>query len=143
MTETAATDERRATCACGDVSVRVTGEPVFQAIWACRNCQVRTGSAFGLSAYYPVDQVIERTGQTTTYRRVSDKNRWLDFRFCQTCGATVWREAEFMPDKVGISAGLFEDGRFAPDGAYFCATKPDWVSFDGEIPTGSGPSAER
>jgi len=143
MSEVEPAVQRRATCACGDVSVSVQGDPVFQAICACRNCQVRTGSAFGVSAYYPIDQVIEYSGQPTTYRRISDKDRWLDFRFCATCGTTVWWEAEFMPGKVGIAASLFEDGRFTPDGAYFCATKPDWVSFDSEIPSGSGPSTER
>lgn len=131
---------RTAACSCGAVSVAVKGAPLFQAVCACRECQTRTGSAFGMSVYYPADQVVGKTGAPTTYRRMSNKQRWLDFRFCPVCGVTVWWEAEFMPGKIGVAGILFADRAFAPDGAYFCATKPSWVAFDADVPQGQGPT---
>ncbi len=117
----------------------VSGPPAFSAICCCRDCQSRSGSAFGLSAYYAVEKVIARTGTPTTYRRISDKHRYLDFRFCPTCGTTVWWEAEFLPGKIGIAGALFGDlENFRPDGAYFCATKPDFVQIDAAVPQGLG-----
>lgn len=128
-----------ATCSCGAVSVRVDGPPAFSAICCCRDCQQRTGSAFGMSVYFDAEQVVDRSGAPTVYRRISDKGRWLDFRFCPTCGTSVWWEAEFLPGKVGVSATLFGDALpFAADGAYFCATKPDWVAFPDTIRQAAG-----
>ena len=136
MTETTQT----ASCTCGAVGITVQGTPAFSAICCCADCQARTGSAFGLSAYFQADQVVARYGTPTTYRRMSDKNRWLDFRFCPECGTNVWWEAEFLPGKVGIAAPLLDLKEFSPDGAYFCATKPEFVHFDTAIPTGMGPT---
>jgi len=131
--------DRLAQCSCGAVSVRVDGPPAFSAICCCRDCQKRSGSAFGMSVYFDAERVTERNGTPTVYRRVSNKGRWLDFRFCPTCGTSVWWEAEFLPGKVGVSGALFDDAeRFVADGAYFCATKPDWVTFPDSIRQAAG-----
>lgn len=46
-----------------------------------------------------------------------------------------------MPDKIGVAGILFDDDQpFTADGAYFCATKPDWVSFDESIKMGQAGS---
>jgi hypothetical protein len=80
------------------------------------------------------------SGAPTVYRSLSAKGRALDFRFCPTCGTSVWWEAKFLADKVGVAGGLLEGLEFKPDGAYFCASKPHWVHFDETIPTGQGPT---
>ena len=129
---------KTAACSCGKATITVRGAPAFSAICCCRDCQQRSGSAFGLSAYFADDQVVDHAGDVTTFRRVSAKHRWLDFRFCPVCGTTVWWQAEFLPGKVGVAAALLDLPGFAPDGAYFCATKPDFVTFDPSIPTGQG-----
>lgn len=129
---------RTARCACGHLTITTAGDPAFQAVCACRECQRRTGSAFGMSAYFDDAQIVDRQGQPTTYSRMSEKGRALDFRFCPTCGTTVWWKAAFMPGRTGIAGALFDDGAFAPSGAYFCATKPAWVLFPPEIPVAPG-----
>lgn len=127
-------EQHSASCACEAVSVTVRGAPAFSAICCCRNCQRRTGSAFGMSVYFAESDVLHRQGNPTVYRWMSDKERWLDFRFCPTCGTSVWWEAEFLPGKIGIAGALFDDPAiFAADGAFFCATKPEWVSFPAHL----------
>jgi hypothetical protein len=54
MTETIT---RTATCSCGQLRVIAQGEPVRVSICHCRACQRRTGSAFGIQARWPWDQV--------------------------------------------------------------------------------------
>lgn len=125
---------RTAVCGCGDVAIDVAGEPDFEAICACSECRSRTGSAFGLSAYFPASAVSNVRGEPTVYRRRSDADRTLDFRFCGRCGTTVWWTAEFLPDKIGVAAALIEGLKFKPNGAYFCADIPGWLSFDPSIP---------
>ncbi len=91
-----------------------------------------------MSAYFAAGQVLDRQGSPRVYRRLSDKGRWIDYRFCETCGVTVWWEAEFLPGRVGVAGALIEDFAFSPDGAYFCATKPDWVTFADGVPVAPG-----
>ena len=66
---------RRATCTCGAVAIETRGAPQFVAVCACRNCQTRTGSAFGISAYFAEDQVVQTLGAPTVFRGMSRKDR--------------------------------------------------------------------
>ncbi len=125
MTET--TRIQRAACSCGAVSVSVTGAPVFQAVCACSDCKSRTGSAFGMTAFYPRDRVTT-AGTPTVYRRKSDAGRTLDFRFCPICGTSVWWEVAVSPDMIGVAGALIEGLAFAPDLAVWCQGQPDFVA---------------
>ena len=44
-------------CLCGSVRYQVTGAPEVASICHCRYCQLRSGSAFGISVYFAQDQV--------------------------------------------------------------------------------------
>ena len=45
---------------------RVNGDPVRASICHCRNCQRRTGSAFGIGAYFR-EADVEIRGEVKTY----------------------------------------------------------------------------
>jgi hypothetical protein len=49
-------------CLCGAVRYRAKNEPVRRAVCHCRGCQRRTGSAFGIGAYFR-DGDVELTGE--------------------------------------------------------------------------------
>ena len=79
---------RTAACSCGQLRLVVEGEPVRRSLCHCLACQRRTGSAFGIQARFPRDQVrIE--GRSTEYVRVSDHGEERRFNFCPTCGGGV------------------------------------------------------
>ena len=48
---------RIAHCCRGSLRAEATGEPVLVAACHCIECQRRTGSPFGVSAYFPKGQV--------------------------------------------------------------------------------------
>ena len=48
---------RTATCVCGELSVRVEGEPLRINMCNCKDCQRRSGSAFQLGAFFNESQV--------------------------------------------------------------------------------------
>jgi hypothetical protein len=76
---------RRASCSCGQLKVEVDGDPVRVSICHCLACQRRTGSAFGMQARWPREQVrIE--GDATEYVRISDEGEGRSFFFCPRCG---------------------------------------------------------
>src|ERR1700760_2924531 len=82
---------REATCHCGQLSLRVTGDPFAVSICNCRACQRRTGSAFGMQAGFSADQV-EIVGRFSDYSRVSDEADRKEhvFHFCPHCGSQVF-----------------------------------------------------
>lgn len=58
---------RIAQCACGSTSIAVNGEPRMHSVCHCTNCKRRTGSAFGVSAYFLRSNVAETTGEMMVY----------------------------------------------------------------------------
>ena len=90
-------DERTAQCGCGRLKVRVRGGPLFVGACYCDFCQKHTGSAFRLSSFFREDQIIEITGDPSTYNGLEIDGVGIDgsdevgctFYFCDTCGSTV------------------------------------------------------
>ena len=59
---------------CGSLRAQATGEPAFVAACHCMECQRRTGSPFGVSTYFPKEQV-RTEGPSKVYVRGSDSGR--------------------------------------------------------------------
>jgi hypothetical protein len=103
-------------CLCRAVRYRVKNEPVRASVCHCRNCQRRTGSAFGIGAYFR-DEDVELSGELTGYEYRSDETgRWLRTQFCARCGTTLTWTAEALPGMRAIAGGSFDD--------------PDWLKID-------------
>ena len=101
---------RKAECACGELSITVSGDPhqVFRC--HCDSCQKRTGSAFQVSAWFNDDQVIETTGTPKVFNK--ENGMGTDWKFCTQCGTTVYWEADFIPGVVCVAVGCFVDADF-------------------------------
>lgn len=122
--------ERTAKCSCGQLSITVEGDPALVVLCNCAQCQRRTGSAFGIGAYFKHDRVTEIAGQQAVFQRSSDGGRPVEGCFCPVCGTTVYWQLEIWPDRYGIAVGCFADPSFPqPDIAVWSATKHDWVEF--------------
>jgi hypothetical protein len=68
---------RIAHCCCGALRAEATDEPAFVAACHCMACQGRAGSLFGVSTYFPKEQV--RTEETSkVYARGSDSGRNIE-----------------------------------------------------------------
>ena len=124
---------RVAQCCCGSLRAEVTGEPAFVGACHCLKCQRRTGSAFGVSSYFPKAQV--RTGgPDKIYVRSSDAGRKFEFHFCSDCGSTVFWCTGFAPDLIGIAFGAFADPSMpAPAVSVWETTRHPWVAFDHKL----------
>lgn len=99
-----------ATCACGQTSITVNAPPTLHGVCHCTNCKRRTGSAFGISAYFDRTAVVERTGETKTYAfHHFAQNHDQERHFCASCGTTLYWYVSALPDKIGIAGGCFAD----------------------------------
>ncbi len=119
---------RIATCSCGQLRVTAPDGPVRAAICHCLACQKRTGSVFGVQARWPADQVTTE-GEARVWRRIGEEDgAAFDFRFCPTCGSTVWYTEDGEPDFIAVAIGAFADPTFpAPVRAIFEHRRHSWV----------------
>jgi hypothetical protein len=127
---------RTANCNCGDLTIRVEGDPEFVAVCYCEFCQRRTGSVLGVSAYFTDAQVLEIKGATTCYERKQDGDRMLYYYFCPRCsGGTHWT-TEWHAGHTGISAGAFFDSEFPkPERAVMTKHAQPWLTLAPDIQT--------
>jgi hypothetical protein len=129
------TIEHRASCHCGELSIRLAGDPEYVSSCCCQACQRRTGSLFGVTAFFREDQVIEKAGPVGDYRRIGESGKALDFHFCTNCGSTVWWEPHARPGRVAVSAGAFADTAFpAPQRMIWTEHRHPWVCTPEDLP---------
>ncbi|GAB5373936.1 MAG: GFA family protein [Acuticoccus sp.] len=119
--------ERTAACTCGALGARTVGEPAVVAMCSCRMCQRRTGTAFGLYAWWPEGDVW-MSGPARGFARQSERGRAFEHFFCPTCGATVALRGEHMPFMTAIAVGTFADPAFpGPTVAVWDTTRARWL----------------
>ncbi len=93
----------------------------------CLACQKRTGSAFGIQARWPTDRVAIE-GRAQEFVRIGDEGGRAMFRFCATCGATVYWDLDSMPGVIAVAIGAFADPTFpAPRISVYEERRHPWV----------------
>jgi hypothetical protein len=132
MTSTA---QHEAACSCGQLRIRLAGEPRLVSSCHCLACQRRTGAPFGESAFFLRGRVIGDEGERRTYTRRADSGASLTFNFCPTCGSTVFWHNERLADMVCVAVGAFADPNFPrPARTVWTVTKHAWLTFPEDIP---------
>jgi hypothetical protein len=118
---------RVAACSCGSLRASCEGEPAKVSLCHCLACQRRTGSTFGIAAFYPRERV-KVEGESRAYTRDSDSGHPVTFHFCPTCGSTVYWEPGRKPDAIAVGVGAFADPSFpAPTQSVHTQTRHAWV----------------
>jgi hypothetical protein len=119
-----------ANCACGNASITVNAQPTMHGVCHCTNCKRRTGSAFGISAYFDRTAVVEQKGETKTYSfHHAAQHHDQERHFCVTCGTTLYWYVSALPDKIGIAGGCFADqGEIAPDYSVTDQKREPWLT---------------
>lgn len=125
--------DRIARCACGDLQVVLTGEPDVVVACHCLECQRRTGSVFGVGAYFPLASVTS-SGPYRTYSRPGASGHALHFHFCERCGSTVFWHLDIRPHHIGVAVGALGDPDFRwPVRSVWEETRHSWVEFACEL----------
>jgi hypothetical protein len=126
--------EREAACTCGQLKIMFEGDPVLVSSCCCTRCQRRTGSYFGVTAYFPPAQMTSRVGEAADFRRPGGEST---SHFCPRCGSTVWWEFDDATmGLVGVAGGCFADPTLpGPHRMTFTATGHPFVTSPKGIPT--------
>jgi hypothetical protein len=130
--EATLTKTRTAHCTCRQLQVEADGDRLRVNLCHCTECQRRTGSPFGIGAWYSKDRVSIR-GETKTFvRPIEDRN--VTNHFCPTCGGTVLWEASKREGLIAIAVGMSGDPGFPPPArSIFEVTKHPWRELRGDI----------
>jgi hypothetical protein len=116
-----------ARCQCGQLAVNLPGPSSSVVACHCSDCQRRSGSPFGVLAYY-ADDSIKITGEATRYQRPTATGGTFETFFCPTCGSTVYARAGKHPTLIGIAVGAICDPTYpAPVRSVWEEGKHDWV----------------
>ena len=121
---------RKASCACGQLLVETSADPVRISVCHCLDCQRRSGSVFAAQARFPSSAVVVR-GISDTFVRVGERK--TTFHFCRTCGSTVYYLSE-GDDRIAIPIGAFADPAFpAPTVSVYGNRMHSWVQLPESI----------
>jgi len=124
---------RHAQCQCGALKVAAEGEPESVVLCSCSECQRRSGSAFGLGAYYPRTQ-LTISGEARQYTRIADSGKGFNIFFCPTCATSLYWYSDRDVERYGVAVGAFADKDFpTPIRSVFEERKHAWVKLDDGI----------
>lgn len=125
---------RRAACSCGQLSLTIDGGPARISMCHCLECQRRTGAVISNQARFLRDQVAI-AGDATSWSRIAESGSQVTFRFCPSCGSTVFWESESFPEYFVVAIGSFADPAFPPPTiAVWEETRHPWVSLPAGAP---------
>ena len=120
---------REASCSCGNLRATCEGDPKYVLACHCLDCQRRTGSVFGVSAYFREAQITP-SGISKIFVRDGQDGRKLQIHFCPECGTSVYWTLDIRPGFLGVAAGAFADPHFpAPAHSLWEQSRHGWVDF--------------
>lgn len=113
-------------CECGAVEYAIESDRLHVYVCHCRNCQVRSGSAFAEHAI--VDMALfEIGGPVATYRRRAAEIR-LDEFFCGKCFTRIYNTNDVMVGKAFVRAGtLVNSAMPVPVAHIWTDRKRPWI----------------
>jgi hypothetical protein len=123
---------RHARCLCGQLSVTLGGDPFVVLLCNCTDCQRRSGSIYGVGAYFAGAQAVATAGTARRYTKTAQSGRLVQFHFCPDCGTSLYWTAPDAPlsEGLGVAVGCFNDRSFPrPDLIAWCDSALAWATF--------------
>lgn len=140
-------------CQCGQLRYEAFGAPVRTGICHCRYCQLRTGSAFGLSVYFADENLRVTAGVYKEYSFKTESGRDFTTRFCPECGTNLFWQVEVVPGLTGVAGGSFDPPTFWYDvtretftrssAPFVCLNLPDSAETSGSYRPGQEPNPSK
>lgn len=119
-----------AQCSCGSLSLELPESSELVIACHCIECQRRSGSPFGVGAYYPLASVT-MSGSAREFVRDTASGQKFRSYFCPNCGSTVYWKADKLPAMIAVALGCLADpGYRGPDRSVFEQSKHHWVDIE-------------
>lgn len=113
-------------CLCGQLRYDIDGDPVYQYICHCRDCQRMSGAACLPLIALP-NPYVRPHGEVTWYARRADSGRQALEGFCARCGSRVLGAGDSLPGLMLVCAGTLDDpALFMPSADIYTRSAPHW-----------------
>ena len=99
-------------CLCGEVTYEVSGEPVLQGNCHCIDCRKNTGAGFATILFFKEEQVVQLSGETSSFLYKADSGNSKTKLFCQRCGSLVFGTNSGREGIMTIYVGTLYDASF-------------------------------
>ena len=118
-----------ASCQCGALTATIADDAAPMTVLChCLDCQRRSGSPFGVIAYFTAAAVVI-AGEAREFTRAADMGNSFTSGFCPTCGSTLYCVAGKYPGIIGITLGTIADPAFpAPLRSVYEQSRHHWVA---------------
>jgi hypothetical protein len=122
-------------CACGAVTVRVSGQVLSMLMCSCLDCQKATGTGHSTVALVPA-VALTLTGETKRFDRTADSGATFTRHFCPDCGTPLFGQSSRAPDMRMLPVGFFagQNDWFAPSQLIFARSRQAWDLFADHLP---------
>ncbi len=122
----------RGGCQCGHVRYVMDGEIHATNVCHCRDCQVQSGSAFGMSLVIEPTAFLLESGALKEFITTTDSGRQKICAFCPECGVRIYNATSAL---MSIKAGTLDDTAWLrPDAHYWVRRRQPWVALPKDVP---------
>jgi len=100
---------REGGCLCGNLRYAISGEPLATVACHCSDCQVQSGSAFGMTMVVKREGFEWLRGDPRKFAMKADSGTDKDCLFCGECGTRILNELSRLPKSVNLKPGTLDD----------------------------------
>lgn len=119
-------------CQCGAIRYTLTGKAKRLNLCYCRDCQMQSGSAFGMSLVIDPACFQLQRGALKTFQAIADSGRPKTCAFCPDCGVRIYNATSAL---MSIKAGTLDDrSGLQPDAQHWTSRKQPWLALSDDIP---------
>lgn len=114
-------------CLCGAIRYRGRVDPDRIGICNCTDCQVNSGSAFGVVAHLLAFELT--TGTLKTYEKIAEGGNRRTLAFCGDCGTRIYaKNADGSEGTWGLRVGSCNQrNEMMPKFQVWCDSRIPWV----------------
>jgi len=107
-----------------------TIDPKTVTICHCTDCQINSGTAYGVVVGVTNQEFILEAGELTYFEKIADSGARRSLAFCSTCGTRIYaKPADEKPGRSGIRVGTVDQREsFTPKQQAWFNSALDWVA---------------
>ena len=85
------------TCLCGHITYEAEIDVERVAVCHCTDCQVNSGTAFGVVAHVVDGNFVLRSGKLKEFEKIAESGRIRKLSFCPECGTRIHARTDGDP----------------------------------------------
>ena len=114
-------------CQCGQVKYELKAEPIRLIVCHCKQCQLQSGSAFGMSMHIKKGS-LKVSGAIKSFERIADSGNKNTGCFCPECGNRIYNIPHALPETLVLKPGTLDNTKWLkPKAMIWLKSAQGWV----------------